>query len=86
MSTATGLPSCEPTVRERDRVEEPLACRGVVNVFCGDAATGLDACGARGGLEGEEVETVVAAFCKLGGTLGTSKAVLGCDVDALVDC
>ena len=85
MSTATGLPSCEPTVNDRDRVDEPLVWRGVENVFCGDTAMGLDIWEARP-LEGEELETVVAAFCRLGGTLGTSRPVGGCKVDAVVDC
>jgi hypothetical protein len=87
MSVATGLPSwdCEPTVSDLDRpADELLDCRGVEMDFWGDRDRGGGAVPRP--LAGDEVvaATVVAAFCKLGGTLGTSNAELACR-DAAVD-
>jgi hypothetical protein len=74
-SEVTGLPSCEPTVSDLDRLVELLPWRGVVKAFWGDKANGGGA--APRVLAGVDV-AVVAAFCKLGGTLGTSNVEVGC--------
>ena len=78
MSEVTGLLSCEPTVWDRER--PVLACRGVPKVFCGDSASGGGAGTVERPLTGDDA-TVVAAFCKLGGTFGTSRADVSCNVD-----
>jgi hypothetical protein len=71
-----GLASCDPTVNDLDRVvDPPLPCRGVDMSFWGDRANGAGA--EPRPLTGDEA-IVVAAFCKLGGTLGTSSEC-GCN-------
>jgi hypothetical protein len=82
MSVAMGLASCDPTVRDLDRlVEDVLPCRtGVANTFPGDNASGGGTVFPLRGLIGD-ADADVAALCRLGGTFGISKAEFGCRED-----
>jgi hypothetical protein len=61
--------------------DELLDCFGVDIVFWGDKDKGGGA--ALRVCTGDDAATVVAAFCRLGGTLGISNAELGCRVAAV---
>jgi hypothetical protein len=58
-SAATGLPSCDPTVSDLERLADPLECRGVETTFWGDKGSGGGT--PRAALTGEAA-MVVAAF------------------------
>jgi hypothetical protein len=83
MSVAMGLASCDPTVKDLDRlVEDVLPCRtGVDNTFPGDSASGGGAVPPPPRDLAGDAAADVAALCRLGGTFGTSKAAFGCRED-----